>query len=265
MTNNENLLKKLMRLGFVANGIVYITIGLLAMQAALGVGGQTSGTQGALRQIAAEPFGQFLLAVVALGFVGLAIWYVVRGVYDPDNAGDDAIGLGKRFGLVVAGLGYGALAYSAGRILLYRGAGSNQPADWTAVVMQQPFGIWLIGLIGLIIFGVGLYQLYKAYQTKFRKKLKTGEMSATETEWGIRAGRMGIAARAVIFGIIGVFVVQAALQADPQQAGGVGQALQTLATQPYGPWLLGIVGLGLMAYGLYSAVFLARYRRIRLG
>lgn len=267
MNNKEKgWLVKLMRLGFVANGVVYITIGILAVQAALGAGGQTSGTQGALSTIASEPFGQFLLGLVGVGLVGLTIWYVIRGISDPDNAGDDMSGMVKRIGYIVAGLGYGVLAYSAFRILTTAsGGGGNQAADWTATLMQQTYGIWLVGVTGLIIVGVGVYHLYKAYQTKFRRKLKVHEMNATETKWGIRAGRLGLAARAVIFGIIGTFLIQAAMQADPQQAGGVGKALQTLAGQSYGPWLLGIVSLGLIAYGLYSAVVLARYRRIQFG
>lgn len=265
MNQQKSWLKRLMRFGFVANGIVYITIGILAVQAALGRGGQTSGTQGALSTIADEPFGQFLIGFIGLGFIGLAIWYVFRGVSDPDNAGDDISGIAKRIGLVIAGLAYGVLAYSAFRILTNSGSsGGNQAADWTAQVMQQPYGIWLIGITGVVIIGVGIYQLYKAYKTKFREKLKVQEMSLTETKWGIRAGRIGIAARAIVFSIIGVFLVQASMQADPQQAGGVGKALQTLTTQPYGPWLLGVIALGLVAYGLYSALVLARYRRIHL-
>ncbi|MBK8905199.1 MAG: DUF1206 domain-containing protein [Anaerolineaceae bacterium] len=266
MNKQQSWLKPLMRFGFVANGLVYITVGILAIQAALGSGGQTAGAQGAFAAIASEPLGQFLVGVIGVGLIGLAIWYVIRGVYDPDNAGSDASGMAKRVGLVAAGLGYGVLAYSALRILwTARASGSgNQVADWTARLMQQPYGIWLIGIAGAIVVGVGIYQLYKAYQTKFRQKLKVQEMSATEIKWGIRAGRIGIAARAVVFGLIGIFLVRAAWQANPQAAGGVGRALQTLAGQPYGPWLLGIVAVGLVAYGLYSAIVLARYRRIRL-
>lgn len=267
MNQEKSWLKRLMRLGFVANGIVYITIGILAVQTAVGSGGQTTGSQGALAAIASEPFGQFLLAIVAVGLVGLALWYVIRGVLDPDGEGDDPSSMAKRIGLVIAGGAYGVLAFSAFRVLTTAGGGGggNQAADWTAQLMQESYGIWLIGLIGVVIIGVGVYQLYKAYQIKFREKLKMHEMSHMETKWGVRAGRAGIAARGIVFGIIGIFLVQAAMQADPQEAGGVGKALQTLASQPYGPWLLGIVAIGLVAYGLYSAVLLAQYRRLHLG
>lgn len=261
MNTQNDWLKKLMRAGFVANGVIYIIIGFLAVQTAVGNGGQTTGSQGALATIAQQPFGAFLLGLTGIGLVGLMIWYFIRGAYDPDNKGDDAQGIVRRLGYVIAGLGYGLLAYSAFRTLTTNTGGSgNRASDWTATIMEQPFGIFLVGLIGAIILGLGAYQAYKAYATKFREKLKTHEMSSTEETWSMRFGRFGLAARAVVLSIVGIFIIQAAWQANPQEAGGVSQALQELATQPYGPILLGIVALGLAAYGIYSAAVLARYR-----
>lgn len=264
--NEKKWLERLMRLGFVANGIVYLTIGILTLQGALSGARQGAGSQQALSAIATEPFGQFLLVIIAIGMFGLTLWFVVRGLKDPDNAGDDASGIAKRAGYVIAGLIHGGLAVSAVRILTSAGGGGggNQAADWTARLMQQPYGVWLVGLGGLVFVGVGIYQLYKAYEEKFREKLKTHEMNQTEVKWGVRAGRAGLTARGIVFGIIGVFLVRAAMQHDPQEAGGVGQALNALASQPYGPWLLGIVALGLIAFGLYSAIVLFQYRRIQL-
>lgn len=265
--DKKEWVEKLMRGGFVANGIVYITIGILAIQAAFGAGGRTTGSRGAISSIATQPFGQFLLGLIGIGLIGLTLWYFIRGISDPDDEGDDAEGIMKRIGLVIAGLGYGILAYSAFTALSAGssggGGGGSGAADWTARIMQQPFGIWLVGIVGAIIIGVGLYQIYKGYQAKFREKLDTVTMSREERKWGIRAGQFGISARGVIFAIIGIFLIQAALQADPQEAGGVGQALQTLANQPYGPWVLGIIAFGFIAYGLYSAVVLSRYREIQ--
>jgi Mn2+/Fe2+ NRAMP family transporter len=127
--------------------------------------------------------------------------------------------------------------------------------------MAQPFGPWLVGIVGMIIIAVGGYQAYRASSAKFRETLKLGEMSQSEETWATRAGRIGFAARAVVYAIIGGFLVQAALHADPNQAGGLSKALQTLANQTYGPWVLGIVAVGLIAYGIFSVVE-ARYRQI---
>ncbi|HAX76270.1 MAG TPA: hypothetical protein DCY88_10625, partial [Cyanobacteria bacterium UBA11372] len=120
---------------------------------------------------------------------------------------------------------------------------------------------WLVGLAGVIAIGVGFSYLYEAYKAKFRRHLKLSQMSRAEQTWAVRLGRFGIAARGIVFGIIGLFLIQAAKQSDASQAKGFGEALAILAQQPAGPWLLGIVALGLIAYGIYSLVE-ARYRQI---
>ena len=125
----------------------------------------------------------------------------------------------------------------------------------------MPFGRWVVGAIGAIIVIVGLYQLYAAYRTKFEKQFKTGEMGWTVRRWAVRLGRLGYAARGIVYAVIGYLLIEAAWQYNPQKAGGIGQALQTLAGRPYGPWLLAAVALGLICYGAYAEV-LARYRRI---
>lgn len=86
-------------------------------------------------------------------------------------------------------------------------------------------------------------------------------MSNAERTWIVRAGRFGLAARGVVFFVIGFFFIQAAKQSDPGQAMGLGEALASLQGQPYGSWVLGIVACGLISYGLYYVVQ-ARYRNI---
>ena len=139
--------------------------------------------------------------------------------------------------------------------------GGGSPDDWTARLMAQPFGRWLVVIAGAVIVGAGLYQFYKAYKADFRDELNLGAMSGRVKTWTTRSGRLGYAARGVVFGVIGIFLVQAALQTDPDEARGLGGALNTLASQPFGPYLLGAVALGLVAYGIFMFV-MARYRRI---
>lgn len=262
---HSNTVEKLARFGYAVKGVVYGLIGVLAVMAALGEGGQTSGSRGVLGTIADGPFGQVLLVLVAIGLFGYALWRFVQSFVDPDNTGTDAEGLVKRIGYFGSGVIYIGLGIAAVRLLTGSGGGGGSNADsWTAKLMSQPFGLWLVGIAGAITIGIGLYQLYKAYEASFFEKLKTGEMSATERTWTKRAGQWGLSARAVVFGIIGFFLIQAALSANPQEARGLGGALDTLAAQPYGPYLLGIVAVGLVGYGVYCAVN-ARYRRIPAG
>lgn len=255
------------RIGYAAKGVVYTIIGVLALQAAFGTGGETTGSQGAIYEIAEAPFGQVLLILIAVGLLGYAAWRLVQAAVDPEHKGDDAKGVAKRVGYVVSGLSYGLLAFTAASIVFGWGSGGSggggSQQEWTAKLLAQPFGQWLVGLVGLIVIGVGLYQFKKAYTASFMKKYKTGAMSATERTWAERVGRFGLAARGVIFAMIGSFLIQAAVQAQPSETRGLSGALQTLAEQPYGPWLLAIVAAGLVAYGVYCFVS-ARYRHIHV-
>jgi hypothetical protein len=254
-------IERLARVGYVAYGIVYMLVGVLAVQAALGGGGQATGQEGALRSILLAPLGRVLLGMIAIGLLAYATWRLFQGVLDPENEGTDAKGIVKRFDHVINGLFHAALAFSAGQLVLGSGGGGGSPDDWTARLMAQPLGRWLVVIVGVVFVGAGLYQLYKVYRVDLRDELKLGEMSARERTWATRSGRLGYAARGVVFGVIGVFLVQAALQTDPDEARGLGGALQTLARQPFGPYILGTVALGLVAYGVFMFV-MARYRRI---
>lgn len=250
------------RVGYAAYGVVYVLVGALAVQAAVG-GGGTASQEGALQAILRAPLGRVLLGLVAFGLLAYAVWRVFQGVRDPENEGKDAKGVVKRFDHVINGVFHGALAASAGRLALGSGGGGGGggPDDWTATLLQQPFGRILTVAVGVVIVAAGLLQFYRAYDAKFMNEMKPGEMGPHQRTWTRRSGRLGYAARGVVFGIIGVFLVLAALQSDPNQARGLGDALGTLARQPFGPYLLGVVALGLIAYGLFMFV-VARYRRI---
>jgi uncharacterized protein DUF1206 len=255
-------IERLARIGYVAYGIVYMLVGALAVRAAFGGGGKTTGQEGALRQVLLAPLGRVLLGVIVIGLLAYAVWRLIQGILDPENEGSDAKGIARRVEHVLNGLFHAALAFSAGQLALGTGGGGGgSPDDWTARLMAQPFGRWLAVIIGAGIVGTGLYQFYNAYRADFRDEVKSGEMSARERMWATRSGRLGYAARGVVFGVIGVFLVQAALQTDPDQVRGLGGALQTLAHGSFGPYILGTVALGLVAYGAFMFV-MARYRRI---
>ncbi|MDP8962637.1 MAG: DUF1206 domain-containing protein [Cyanobacteriota bacterium] len=255
--------EKLARLGYAAKGVVYAIVGVLAVQAAFGSGGRTTNTKGALSAIAAQPFGKLLLILLTIGLIGYVIWSFVQAIKDPEHKGDDAKSLARRLGYGITGLIYAGLAVSAMRLIMGSGGGSggNSQQDWTARLLSQPFGQWLVGLIGAFVIGLGFYQLYKAYKAKFRKQMKLQEMSPNEETWATRIGRFGEAARGIVFIITGFFLIQAGRHSNPNEVRGLDGALQALAEQPYGPWLLGIVALGLVAYGVHMGVQ-ARYRRI---
>ncbi|PIG94761.1 DUF1206 domain-containing protein [Gloeocapsopsis sp. IPPAS B-1203] len=263
LTQHTSLwIERLARFGLAAKGVVYGIVGLLAAQAAFGTGGRTTDTEGALQTIINQPFGQLLLAVVAIGLMGYVLWRFVQAIKDPENKGSDAKGILQRIGYATTGVIYAGLALSAVKLILGSGGSSSDSTqDWTARLLAQPFGQWLVGTGGAFVIGMGFYQFYRAFTAKFRKKLDLHELSDTEQMWIITIARFGLFARGVVFCVIGFFLIQAARQSDASEVRGLGEALQALAQQPYGSWILGIVALGLVAYGI-NMIVQARYRRI---
>ncbi len=253
------------RLGYLAKGLVYIIIGGLAALAALGNGGATTDRKGALQTIADQPFGKFLLIVVAFGLLCYAMWSLVRAAADTENKGSDPKGIAQRLFYGGVGISYALLALGAIKLVTGNpntGKSSDANAqDWTAEFLKQPFGVPLVVIGGLVVIGIGGYQLYRAYKTDFKKHLDLSSCSATLRTWIVRFGQMGLAARGIVFGVIGIFLIVAALKNDATQAKGLGGALQELSTQPFGQLLLALVALGLIAFGVYSWAE-ARYRRM---
>ncbi|HEX8834441.1 MAG TPA: DUF1206 domain-containing protein [Abditibacteriaceae bacterium] len=249
----------LARLGHAAKGLVYIIIGFLAFRAASGSGGETTTSQGALYRIAQQPMGGLLLGCVGIGLVGYALWRFVQAGLDTDGKGSDAKALLQRLGYALSGVTYAGLAFSAFKIVLHVRSKSASPQDWTAALLAQPLGQWLVAAAGAIVIGIGLNAFYKAYSAKFCERLNTAQMSPRELAGVSFIGRAGYAARGVVLSVIGWFLIQAALQSNPKQSRGLDQALDALARGSNGNWILGTVAAGLIAYGIY-ALAEARYR-----
>ncbi|HWW76904.1 MAG TPA: DUF1206 domain-containing protein [Pyrinomonadaceae bacterium] len=256
-------LVRLGRFGYAAKGVVYVIIGAMAAFGAVG-SEQPKDSRGALTELLRQPFGSVLLSVVAVGLAGYALWRLTMGLKDTEQKGSDLKGLAVRFGYGCIGLVYLGLSYSAVQLVLGNGAGKGSDEtskEWTARFMALPFGRWLVGLAGLCVIGFGAWQCYKGLSARFRKRLMTAGMRDLAVKLATRAGQVGLTARGVVFGIVGAFLVQAALHARAHEARGLSGALRALEQQAYGPWLLGAVALGLVVYGLYMFVE-ARYRRM---
>lgn len=258
-------MEKFARFGYAAKGFVYAAIGILALLAAFNQGGKTTGTSGALQTIAQQPFGRIILALIAIGLVGYVIWRFIQAINDPRDKGDDAKGIATRIGYFFSGLAYGGVAFNAALLAIGSGGGGgggNSKQDWTATVMQQPFGRWLVGLAGALAIGLGFWRIYRAYKIKFRKKLNLSELNIEQEKWLVNISRFGIAARGVVFIAIGFFLLQAARQYDPSEVKGLDGVLSSFAQQPFGKVFLALIALGLIAYAVYLGLQ-ARYRNFK--
>jgi len=253
------------RVGLVAKGVSYALIGILAIQIPLGQGGQATDRQGALRQVASESWGPAALIALAVGFACYAVWRVIEAVVDRQHEGKDPKGLAKRARSLGLGVLYAASAAAA--LALVRsgssgagGSGGDEKQE-TARVLDWPAGRWIVLAVGLGFLADGLYNVYRGVTTKFRERLKTGEMSPPVERAAVASGVVGHLARGVVFSLVGVFLAKAAIEYDPSEAVGIDGALLKLAQHDQGPLLLGLVAAGLIAYALYCLVE-ARYRKV---
>lgn len=248
------------RAGFVSRGLVYGIIGLLALKLALGSGGKATDQQGAMRTLAQQPFGRTMLVALAVGLAGYATWRFTRAALGRGPEGSD-----KGFDRVAAlasGLVYAAFFVVAIQIVLdANGAKTASPKSTTAGVLGWPAGPFLVGLAGLAFVGVAGYQAYRGVTQAFLHDSKTEEMRPEVKHFITRIGTVGHLARAVVFGLVGAFLVKAAVDYSAKEAVGLDGALAKVAHQSYGHLLLGIVACGLLAFAMYS-ISDARYRRI---
>jgi hypothetical protein len=254
------MIERLARLGYACIGIVYMIAGGLAAAAGLGMGGSTGGHERALLVILRQPFGRFALGIVALGLVGYALWRLVSAFTDSEHRGSDAKGLAIRAASAGRGLIYGAITIEVVRLMMNgrggAGGGDQEAEHWTARLMAQPLGPWLVAAVGLGVVGYGAYQLYAAWDAKLSKRLSLGEMDDRVRRKVVAISRFGIGARGLVFFVIGGSLVVAALRREPGAAHGTSGALASLPDP-----VLAVAGLGLAAYGVYALVN-ARYRRI---
>ncbi len=253
----------LARAGYATQAYLYFAIGGLAALAAFGYGGEITDGKGALVELYRQPFGRVLLVLASVGLFGLSLFRLYQVVVDPER---QARGLRavKRIGwaavaLVHAGLGVFALSVASGN---GQERGGEETRSATASLLSwTPLGPWLVAGVGAVLFGVAAHQLWCAWRSKLDEQLDLSPLSSSARAWVVRLSRFGIAARAVVGGIAGAFLLLAALHSNAGQAKSFGESLATVREAPLGGALFAVIAVGLIAFACYQLIQ-ARYRRI---
>ncbi len=252
------------RAGFVARGITYGVVGALAVALALGAGtdGTAPNQQGALALIDRAVIGRIALVVICAGLLAYALWKLYQGVFGrgPEGGGDP--GVIDRLGNLGGGLAYLGFFAVAVRVLAGNSGGSSSaPSHAASGVLGWPGGTAIVGIAGVGLMVISLYQLYDAVSGGFADESKTGQMEARARQLFLTIGRIGLTARALVFVLIGYFLLRTAVDYSPGEATGVDGALARLHHQALGPFLVALVGAGLLVFAVFS-LFEARYRRL---
>jgi hypothetical protein len=252
------------RVGLVAKGVSYALVGVLAIALASGLGGRATGREGALEVVAHESYGKALILGLALGFGAYALWRLAQAIFDREGEGTDGTGIAKRIGNLGRAALYGALAATS--LTLLDGTGSDtsetgRARQATVEVLGWPGGRWLVAAVGLGFLVAACFNAYRAFTQKFEEKWYVDDLSERTQRVVSGLGSVGLLARFVVFGLIGLFLVRAAYEYDPQEAIGLDGALRKLVDGAYGAALLGALAAGVLCYAVFCFAE-ARYRRV---
>jgi hypothetical protein len=261
-------LVQLGRVGWLAKGVVYVVAGVLALivaskasgwgDEATGTGDQEASPTGAIKTIADSSGGTLLLWLLAIGMLLYAAWRVVSALLP---GGRDAEAWAHRIGYLVSAVIYTTFAISAIRLAGDRGAnedGNSSASGLSARVMEQSGGRWLVGIVGLVVMGVGAYRISKGFRQDVSDELDLSGMSPERSRWTRRLGAIGEVGRGIGIGLVGFFLLRAAVTYDAAEATGLDGALRRVASESWGLVLVVLVGIGFAAYGVFCATTFTR-------
>lgn len=260
---HNDLLKRGARVGLIAYGVVHLVIAWISLQVAWSGGGDAS-AGGALKRLADQPFGRTMLWISVIGLIALTVWQLATALWGYQSE-DGAKRVRKRLSSTGRAIVYGALAYSA--IKIVSGSGSSSGSDskeegLTAHLLSAPAGRILVAAVGLAILAVAGSMIRRGVTDGFTHDLESGATTGQSASTVLTLGRFGYVAKGIAVGVVGILFGWAAVSYDPDKAGGLDDALKTVRDQPFGPYLLTFVALGLAAFGLFCFVW-ARYARTR--
>jgi len=259
---NSHYVDWLARAGLTARGIIYALIGILAIEIAFGNSGHRADQSGAVRVVASTPVGTLLLWLLVGGFIGMALWRLSEALYGAP--GPDGRKAGARLIAGFKAVLYGFIAFGIMKYALGLGApksSDQQTVDLTSTAMREPGGRIIVGIVGVALIGAGAFLAWRAFVRKFVEEIKTAEMNGPTRHAVVALGWVGGIARGIVFGAAGLFLLIAAITARAHQAKGIDATLRAFSKTPAGPWLLVVVALGLVIFGLYSLAE-ARWRRL---
>jgi hypothetical protein len=246
--------------GYAVKGAVHALIGFLAIQVALGQGGELAGEHEAVQHVQGLPFGGVALVVIGVGLLGYALWRALEGILDVRRVGSNAKGIAQRVGYVASGVVNAGVAVFALELAFGSHRG-GEPKTWITQLMREPGGLVVLGLIGASVVIAGFVQIYLGYTRKFLRELQLDALRSELRRWTVRFGRVGHVARGAVFVVIGTALVRAALTTNPREAKGFAEALAEIASQSFGMVLLALVATGLFAYGAFL-MGTAKYRKL---
>ena len=249
--------------GHLSVAAIYITMGLLTGFLSIGLRHQSPDLRAAIQAIKEQPLGPLLLFSLIICSCALALWRGLQAFADLEDKGKKFPGLIQRGRLVASSLIYCGMSVLIGRMLLNQPVPSGEQVarDSASTLVIHPLGWILLVTAGLTCIGVGGFYAYRAAAGNFHAWFRTDQMSLRQQAWCFAMGRLGYASRSVILVTIGYFLTVAGYHVRPDHVTGQAGAVQAIFHQPLGPWIVALIGVGLIAHGIF-ALASARFGKI---
>jgi hypothetical protein len=240
------------RTGYLARGLVYAIVGLVALSVAAGTRKNAVNLSDALQELFQRPLGMIVVSGIAVGMVCFALWRIAQGFLDADNLGIGPRAAVRRAGYALSSMAYlGIAAIAAGIVLRLPSQTSTSSKGWAAWLLSWPLGSFALGIIGAGFLGVGATTALKAYRAPFKKEF---DLKSSTTKWLVPIGRAGHGARAIIFLLVGYFLIMSAYNSDVHEVKDMAGALNVLQRQKFGMLLYTSVAVGLTCFGVFEFI-----------
>lgn len=252
---------RLVKAGYLAKGIIYSFIGVLALRVAFGMqGGSLTDATGVLLRVLRQPFGQLMLAVIGIGITAYAGYYIVEAIADLRHKGGGARGWFDRALTICKAVAYGTIGLEALYIVFFNRRPEGDAESNARLVMRFPLGEVLLVLVGAGVLIYGVTQLKMAWDGEADEDIDAARVRR-EAAWLLPFGRFGTGARSCILILLGGTLLWSGVRERPSDADGYSEALKTIFS--FNPWLLAAMGAGLLCFGIYQLCH-ARYAKIAI-
>ena len=258
--SKETWFEKFARMGLICKGVVFCLMGILSVLAAFGLSQENGDRSQAFKVIYGQPLGQVLLVVIAVGLLGYVMLRFFQAFKDIDNKGTDFKGILDRVGYTLSAFMYLGIGAYALKLVFGNSGGGEQDSRQFVVskVLEYPGGQYVVGIAALVLIGMGIYQIIRGVTGKFMKRVNL--LRSNMKDAFRMAGTIGYISRGIVLGIIGYFMLHAAIRANPDEAQGTGEAFDFLKNH-FGSVMMAVVALGLVGYGVFTFVK-AKYQKI---
>jgi hypothetical protein len=257
------IIKLLPRYGCIATGILYGSIGIIAILSFMKLKDGGADESRLMAWLNQYTIGKILVFIILAGSLCYIIWRFYEAVTDPYGYGKSAGGISKRIGIALSTVADIMIVASAFKYLLMVGNTSEEDQlpmlrQMVGDLLQKQSGEVIIFSAGAIILITAVVQLIYGITRGYHERLEVEEfrpaMRETVHFWGIT----GYIARGIIIGITGWFYISAAITGDAGRVVDTDKAFDFIGDNVgHAPFI--IVAAGTIFYGLFMLALGAAY------